>query len=158
MPLNDYILGLNDLAEFDLEVENIDLGATHVLTNEPGVYFFVLRFNGASYRIYIGKAKNLNSRIANYRSNFQPHSPNDFKIRAFVEFINNEGYEGAELDLYFKPVPVDELKQSEYDIIQRFNPILNIPVVGRLHIPNEYVFLKDAFIEFYKAGIRVRAN
>src|SRR5204863_2178276 len=51
--------------------------------NTAGIYFWVMAVESAKYAIYIGQANPLSRRLINYISDFQAHSPNDYKLQIF---------------------------------------------------------------------------
>lgn len=53
----------------------------------PGIYFWVMRQGERVFRIYIGKTNSMSYRMQNYVGEFQPHSPNDYKLRIFRVFL-----------------------------------------------------------------------
>src|SRR6266436_2206644 len=52
-----------------------------------GVYFWVMAYEAARYRIYIGKTKSLSGRLLDYTRDFQPRSADDFKVQIFKAFM-----------------------------------------------------------------------
>lgn len=115
-----------------------------------GIYFWVLRSNDADelFSIYIGKTRSLANRAQNYLSGFQPHSPNDFKLRIFQAFVS-EAAPGAALDLLFSRRNVEQLTASENDAIRLFNPILNKLQPAT---PDAKLNLQNVFAEYYRSA------
>jgi hypothetical protein len=116
----------------------------------PGIYFWVMRHGDAAdlYPIYIGKAKSLSYRVQNYVSKFQPHSPNDYKLLIFQEFLA-EVAPSAALDLLFAPKSADQLTRAENEAIRVYKPLLN----GRLPASADArLGLQGAFKEFYRSA------
>src|SRR6266404_9225090 len=77
-------------AEYQPVLKGTDFGHSQelkeVISNYKGVqgiYFWVMRQESLEYKIYVGKTKSLSDRVLNYISEFQPHSPNDYKLRIF---------------------------------------------------------------------------
>jgi len=92
--------------------------------NVSGIYFWVLRHEAKEYKLYIGKTKSLAKRLVDYVSKFQPHSPNDYKLRIFTAFLAELASEAA-LDLYFAPTDVGRLGEAETNFIKKYDPLLN---------------------------------
>jgi excinuclease ABC subunit C len=76
-----------------------------------GVYFFK---NAANDIIYIGKAKNLHSRVSSY---FQ-HYTNDWKIKSLID-------EYADIDYILTPTETESLL-LEAQLIQKYKPKFNV--------------------------------
>lgn len=116
-------------------------------TGVSGIYFWILRNKDIEYKLYIGKTKSLANRLVNYVSEFQPHSPNDYKLRIFAQYLVELAPEAA-LDLYFEATDVGDLKDAEKKAIRRFRPILN-----QLPSPSSDAKekLKNAFENFYRS-------
>jgi hypothetical protein len=116
----------------------------------PGIYFWVMRHGEAAdlYPIYIGKAKSLSYRVQNYVSKFQPHSPNDYKLLIFQEFLA-EVAPAAALDLLFAPKSADQLTQAENEAIRVYTPLLNKRLPAS---PDARLGLQGAFKEFYRSA------
>lgn len=117
-----------------------------------GIYFWVLSYENAEYKIYIGKTKSLSYRVLNYVSEFQPHSPNDYKLRIFHAFLS-EFMPTATLDLYFAKKDLVTLAQAETDAINRYDPLLNKLPPPTAEARNE---LKKAFSLYYQAAFERR--
>lgn len=111
----------------------------------------VLRSNEADelFSIYIGKTRSLANRAQNYLSGFQPHSPNDFKLRIFQAVYVSEAAPGAALDLLFSRRNVEQLTASENDAIRLFNPILNKLQPAT---PDAKLNLQNVFAEYYRSA------
>jgi hypothetical protein len=77
-----------------------------------GLYFWVMRHGAAEYKIDIGKTSSFSYRVLNYVSDFQAHSPNDYKLRIFHAFVS-ELLPDATLDLYFAPTDPESLASAE---------------------------------------------
>lgn len=117
-----------------------------------GIYFWVLRHEQTEYKIYIGKTNSLSYRLLNYISEFQPHSPNDYKLRIFHAFIR-ELVPGAALDLYFAEADIAVVTQAETAAIGKYNPLLN-----KLPSPTSDALdgLKKAFALYYQSVFEQR--
>jgi hypothetical protein len=89
----------------------------------PGIYFWLMKYEGVSYKIYIGSTRSLSRRLLNYMSEFQAHSPNDYKPQVFLAFIN-ELIPGATLDLYFRR-EAGSLNDAETKAKHDYDPLLN---------------------------------
>jgi len=116
-----------------------------------------MRYEQAGYKIYIGQTNSLQNRILNYISEFQPHAPNDYKLRVFEAFMI-ELLPGATLDLNFREVDCRGLEEREAkarltavegEAIQKFDPLLN-----NLKRPTEEAReeLKKAFGLYYRSA------
>lgn len=118
-------------SEFTLLLSETDLSrcgrVDHVIADykqSSGIYFWVMRHAERSFRIYIGKTKSMSHRMQNYVSEFQPHSPNDYKLRIFRRFISDAAPD-ATLDLYFSARPSHDLTEAENLAITTYDPLLN---------------------------------
>lgn len=114
----------------------------------PGIYFWVMRRGERQYRIYIGRTNSMSYRMQNYVSEFQPHSPNDYKLRIFRTFLT-ESVPDAMLDLYFSPQNLAELTQAENLAVATYDPLLN-----RRQQPSAETraILRDAFSVYYRSA------
>ena len=90
----------------------------------PGIYFWVMRQGERLFRIYIGKTNSMAYRMQNYVGEFQPHSPNDYKLRIFRSFLA-ESTPDATLDLYFSPQALSNITQAENVAVAAYDPLLN---------------------------------
>ncbi len=113
-----------------------------------GVYFWVMCHGEKVFRIYIGKTKSMSYRMQNYIGEFQPHSPNDYKLRIFHAFLA-ESIPGATLDLYFSPKNLNDLTKAENLALVTYDPLLN-----RRQRPsvNARAALRDAFSGYYRSA------
>jgi hypothetical protein len=121
-----------------------------VLSNYKGVqgiYFWVMKQESVEYKIYVGKTKSLSDRVLNYISEFQPHSPNDYKLRIFQAFIVTL-MPGATLDLYFAKQDPANLTRAENEAIRKYGPFLNQLAAPTAEAKDE---LKKAFALYYQA-------
>lgn len=120
---------------FQLLLENVDLKsreasygrAKEILSKAvSGVYFWVMHWNGGSYRIYIGKSVSIVGRLNNYTGKFQPQSPNNYKMHYFQDFMR-ENFPGSTLDLYYQKYQLTskELHEPEKALIRQFDPLIN---------------------------------
>jgi hypothetical protein len=120
--------------------------------NEPGIYFWVMRHGEEAdlYPLYIGKAKSLSYRVKNYVSKFQPHSPNDYKLLIFHEYLK-EAAPDAALDLLFAPTTADQLTRAEGEAIRLYTPLLNrrLPASAEARLG-----LQAAFKAFYRSAFQ----
>ncbi|WP_143104395.1 hypothetical protein [Nitrosospira multiformis] len=85
-------------------------------------------------------------------SEFQAHSPNDYKLRVFATFLAELAPEAA-LDLYLSVTNVNSLKDAERDAIKRYDPLLN-----KLPPPSAEAKdrLKSAFGLYYRSAFERR--
>lgn len=115
-----------------------------------GIYFWIARHEGKEYKIYIGQTNSLANRLINYVSEFQAHSTNDFKMRAFAAFLA-ELAPNAALDLYF--FATDSYKEAEKHAIRKYDPLLN-----KLPSPSaeSRERLKSAFESYYRSSFELR--
>ena len=113
-----------------------------------GIYFWIMRHGNRMFRIYIGKTNSMSYRMQNYISEFQPHSPNDYKLRIFRKFIS-EVAPSACLDLYFSGKSLAELTQAENLAVAAYDPLLN-----RRQRPSAEArtVLRDAFSLYYRSA------
>jgi hypothetical protein len=132
----------------DLEKNRQVLEVISTYKGVPGIYFWVLRYENAEYKVYIGKTNSLSYRVLNYVSEFQPHSPNDYKLRIFHTFLI-ELFPTATLDLYFAEKELNSLAQAETDAINRYNPLLNKLPKPTAEAKDE---LRKAFSLYYRSA------
>ncbi len=114
-----------------------------------GIYFWVLVDGSNKYKIYIGKTKSLAYRVSNYVAEFQPHSPNDYKLRVFQTFVA-ELMPNASMELHFKRTDLADLTHAENTEIEKYQrPLLN----RRGQASDEArTKLREAFEFFYRSG------
>lgn len=118
-------------AHFEMLLDGTDLSGCERMEalrrrshKAPGIYLWLIRHEGRMFRIYAGKTNSLALRLHNYVSAFQPHSPNDFKLQVFRDFMQSTA-PGAHLDLWFMSTGVHELTEREKWAIDAFDPLLN---------------------------------
>ena len=100
------------------------------------------------FSVYVGKTNSVSFRLRNYVSDFQPHSPNDYKLRVFRLFLHEVAPE-ATLDLYFSQTDLADLTQAENLAVESFDPLLNRrqrPSAGARAV------LSDAFSLYYRSA------
>ncbi len=144
-------------SEFSLVLSGTDLSKSSALAEViathkkvPGIYFWVLRHQSNDFRIYVGKTNSLAYRLVNYVSEFQPHSPNDYKLRIFTTFTAEFAPDGA-YDLYFKRTDLADLTQAENAAIAAYKPLLNqLPRAS----PEAKARLKEAFGDYYRSSFQ----
>ena len=143
--------------DFELLLSEVDLSrpekVERIITDykqKPGIYFWVMRYGNEDdlFPIYIGKTNSLSYRVKNYVSEFQPHSPNDFKLRIFHTFLS-EMVPTAVLDLRFSPKSEDQLAQSEKEAIDSYAPLLNRK---RKASASTRLALQNAFAQYYRSA------
>jgi hypothetical protein len=90
--------------------------------------------------------------LVNYVSEFQAHSTNDFKMRAFAAFLA-ELAPNAALDLYFSAT--ESYKEAEQHAIRKYDPLLN-----KLPPPSAEAreALKSAFEFYYRSSFELRLS
>lgn len=121
-----------------------------------GCYLWLMRLGGSSYKIYVGRTHSIRRRLTDYSGHFQPHSPNDFKLRFFEEFIR-EVFPAAELDLYFIAHPLEKCGDTEKQLIRVLRPLINsLPP----STAEERELLRAAFSQFYRSALlrRLRSD
>ena len=138
--------------EFQLVMPNVDLAtiklnnpALTAISNVPGVYFWMMRLGGSTYKIYAGKTNSLPRRLRDYKNEFQEHAPNDHKLRFFQAFILKHHFD-AELDLYF--IVADGHTQKENEVVRKYCPLINEK--ARVSKADRKK-MKDAFEEYYSS-------
>jgi hypothetical protein len=113
----------------------------------PAVYFWLINHNGAEYKLYVGQTNSLSTRLLNYVSEFQAHSPNDYKLKIFVLFLQDLAPD-ASLDLYYRETPLDQLTSAEVAAIDKYDPILNkLPPPS----PEAKARIREAFTYYYSS-------
>jgi len=119
----------------------------------PGIYFWLMNVGSSEYKIYIGKTKSLSYRVANYIADFQPHSPNDFKLRVF-EFFVGELVPSASMSLFFARKDVSEITDAENKALEKYKwPLLNQRAEPT---PEAKAQLRDAFTTFYQSSFEAK--
>lgn len=118
--------------EFSLVLKNFGLSKQEMrrhsvlmdVKDEPGVYFLLMRLNDSLYKIYAGKTRCLRRRLDDYTNEFQVHSPNDYKLRFFRNFILKHEPK-TEFDLYFQKCTKDTYTDRETAMIEKYRPLIN---------------------------------
>ena len=122
----------SDQRGYEVVAEQVDITSRDATVNalrdyakKSGVYFWVCEFDKYCVAAYVGRTNNLLRRITEYSSNYQPHSPNDFKLRIFWHYCETRG--ANRLSLYFKPAEESDrtLAAQEKEEIRALNPFLN---------------------------------
>lgn len=134
----------------DIKLNDIKAADTKTLAaaeGAPGVYFWVLLLKDEWYKIYIGKTKSLVRRLSDYTNPFQVHSPNDYKLRFFHEFILGHATD-AKLALFFKPCSLADYTDVETRLVSAFSPLINARSRAQ---GDERELMKAAFTKYYKA-------
>lgn len=119
-------------SDFSLVLSNFGLDKNEIrehailtdVVGVPGVYFLVMRLNDCLYKIYAGKARCLRRRLNDYTNEFQIHSPNDYKLHFFRNFILTHEPQ-MEFDLYFQKCTKDTYTQRETAMIKKYDPLIN---------------------------------
>lgn len=117
------------------------------------IYFWVLEYEGRTYKVYIGKATSLATRVSNYIAKFQPRAPDDYKMRIFHEFISEE-CPGCTLSLYAKECGPEakERAKAEKDAIAKFYPLMVQNVKKATEA--DYDAIKAAYETYYRSAMR----
>lgn len=101
----------------------------------------------------MGRTTSLARRMGHYRRAFQPHSPNDYKIRCFQEFAAAR-WPDAAFDLHFSECECENCRDKETHTIRRYKPLINtLEHTARLRDP-----LRDAYSAFYNAAFEVQRH
>lgn len=144
---------------FVVVAPNVDLrpnASSHLrklkAADAPGLYFWVMNFDGGSYKIYLGRTNALSRRLYEYTGSFQPHSPNDYKLQVFHAFLL-ERVPSATLDLLFSQATTGSLQPAEKAAIQTYRPLLNEPAPMTIETRRD---LQDAFSRYYRGAIERR--
>ncbi|UCV28392.1 GIY-YIG nuclease family protein [Ferribacterium limneticum] len=159
--LNQFIQSANETAaiklQFDLVCSNANLvnpecGAIGDALNTdlatPGIYYWSMLVGESEYKIYVGKTNSLLRRIKDYLKEFQPHSPNDYKLRIFQQAAVKR-YPNAKFSLRFFSANVANLTKLENDMVTLLDPLLN----QRAKPPAQAkTALQHAFEAYYIAG------
>jgi hypothetical protein len=144
---NFLLIDVNETTEmtFTLKKEMMNV------TADAGVYFWLLDLDSNCYKIYIGKTTSLKRRLGDYSNPFQIHSPNDYKMKFFQEFILNK-YENAQFRLLFKRASKESITALETKEINAFNPLIN-----QRKKPSKEVQLKifDSFRAYYNESFQL---
>jgi hypothetical protein len=115
------------------------------LSDSSGCYFWTMRSEGEEHKIYIGRTRSLQNRVKDYSKGFQLHSPNDYKIQFFQEFIS-QNYCSVGLDLYFKQCSVKENPKQEAKLVRKFRPLINDRMATSLE---EKIKVQDVYRQYY---------
>uniref|UniRef100_UPI00404836C9 GIY-YIG nuclease family protein n=1 Tax=Rheinheimera sp. TaxID=1869214 RepID=UPI00404836C9 len=133
----------------EISRDEIDYRIRESLTNElsdiTGVYFWTMNLHKVRYKIYAGKTKSLKRRLSDYINPFQIHSPNDYKLKFFQNFIFRN-FPEATFDLYFMPCDLHSYTQHETETVKHFCPLVNERAQLSQEAKNK---MKQAFAEYY---------
>ena len=140
----DFQLALPDVRLKELATEWIASKLNH-LKNLFGVYFWIMVLNDRLYKIYVGKTKSLPQRLTEYRNKFQLHSPNDYKMQFFQDFIIKREPR-ARFDLYFCPASRETYTEKETEYVRDYGPLINEKSPGSSLAKRN---VKQAFWEYY---------
>jgi hypothetical protein len=83
-----------------------------------------MKIEGCRYKIYAGKTKAIHLRLRDYVRGFQIHSPNDYKLQLFQEFMMNHDSQ-IKFDLYFQNSDITGYTTMETLTVRKFNPFIN---------------------------------
>jgi hypothetical protein len=140
---------MSNLANFALMLPNVSLDRPErsglaAYAGKSGVYCFVMRQGPSCYMIYVGRTNSLLRRLKEYGNDFQPGTPNDYKLRHFQRWMR-EIFTEAELDLYF--VEVREPKALETDILRKVQPFINERMHGDKEalLESNWAFYRESF-------------
>ena len=146
-------VNLMDMTRNDIELEIChSLQKDHC--NVTGVYFWVMEIKSQQYRVYVGKTKSLKRRLSDYFNNFQIHSPNDYKLNFFQNYVLGL-YPDARFDLYFMPCEISEYTQNETKMVNKFSPLINERPRVSQETKNK---MKQAFREYYVSVFEGKIN
>ena len=142
-------------SDFSLVFKNFGLSREEVrqqplmseMKDIPGVYFLMLRIDDCLYKIYAGKARCLSRRLFDYANEFQPHSPNDYKLRFFRDFLIRHEPK-AQFDLYFQKCTQETYTQNELLMIKKYDPLLNQRGVG------DRIIIQKAFEAYFSQSFQ----
>jgi len=145
---DDELLTLN--SDYSLIIKNVDFTSINKnqyneIPENYGVYFWLMRYKNDSYKIYIGKTNSLKRRVNDYTIDFQIHSPNDFKLQFFQNFIRSN-LDGTNLDLHFMQCTKDDYTEKETKAINMFKPFINQRAKVSVEVKNK---MKKAFEGYY---------
>ncbi len=123
-----------------------------------GIYFWILEIDNIFFKVYIGKTNNLNRRIAEQLSNFQPSSPNDYKIRFFMDFLNKSNIEWT-LHLHF----FDIKEPTKEDLANKENYFIKLYEMNNTGIINGFVKIntdkiRNVYKKYYFMRFKNRLN
>jgi hypothetical protein len=149
--------GMSKLANFAVVLPNVSLDRPEYQRPElaayaakSGVYCLVMRQGPSCYMIYVGRTNSWLRRLKEYCNDFQPGTPNDYKVRHFQRWTR-EIFPEAELDLYF--VEAREPKALETDILRKVKllrkvkPFINEPTHGdkKALLESNWAFYRESF-------------
>ena len=132
---------LNVLDRADLE--------RYLPAETPGCYFWMMRSGNALYKIYLGRTQSIFKRISDYANDFQIHAPNDYKLRFFQAYMENN-FPGSVLDLYFTRVRLDMCRERETELVRRYKPLINERLPATREERN---LIRTAFEQYYESTI-----
>lgn len=135
LSLDNYMFTDGELEVFKIDyfplLINVNLNELNLKANKElfdkyncGVYFWVLTIGGIKYKIYIGKTNSIKRRLREYSIEFQIHSPNDFKMRFFQNFIS-KNFSQYDLSLYFSSESKETYTNKETQSIRVYKPMIN---------------------------------
>ena len=86
----------------EVDLNTLDVHSSRLTEPPKGnvICFWTMRLGSSTYKIYVGKTNALRRRLFEYSSEFQVHSPNDYKLRIFQRFICSQAPSAA-FDLYY---------------------------------------------------------
>ncbi|ENJ1793123.1 hypothetical protein AB0557_004337 [Vibrio parahaemolyticus] len=146
-------VNLMDVTKSDIELE-ICHSLQYDHCNVTGVYFWVMEIESQQYRIYVGKTKSLSRRLSDYFNNFQIHSPNDYKLKFFQDYVLDLHHR-AKFELYFMPCDISEYTQNETKMVNKFTPLIN----ERARVSQDTKDkMKQAFQEYYVSVFEAKIN
>lgn len=135
------------LSDVDLHCIDLEKHQESLKDYDYGIYFWVLTLNNVRYKVYIGKTNSIVRRVKEYTIDFQIHSPNDFKMRFFQDFIA-KSVSSFDLSLYFSPKTKETYTQSETQAIRYFKPMIN----ERSNTSSDQkASIKKAFSQYYES-------
>jgi hypothetical protein len=87
-----------------------------------GVYYWIMRYEGNRFKIYVGRTTSLRRRLREYSNRFQPGVPNDYKMRHFERWMRDR-FPDAQLELHF--YKSDDPVRQEKRILSATRPFIN---------------------------------
>lgn len=156
--LHLFILQPGDLRDFRLVLDGVSLDERELLAEQlvghrtaAGLYLWILKLGDHQYKLYLGRTRSLQRRVDEYCRPFQPHSPNDFKLRVIEAFARRQD-RTAILQLFFKCLN-DDLQLAETDAINHLSPLLNkLPRVGEQD--KDKAAFEKAFVNYYTSVVK----
>jgi len=134
--------------------EFIDDSLGDIAGSKIGVYFWLVDIDNKLFKIYVGKTNSFERRLNDYIIDFQIHSPNDYKMRFFYDFVV-KNFETAKFCLFFRACQIENYTKIETECINEYEPLIN----KRASVDKKTKEgIKKAFCDYYEAVFISKLN